>query len=119
LAKKTALQPLPHPESEHQWSLNNFCCGIFGNPSITQILELITKLLSSLSLENTKHISKNTDFKIINIAICKSCKKSLLDVENTILITYYSETAKTRVLYESTDEPTGQPAEMLPNSDEL
>jgi len=62
---------------------------------------------------------KNTDSKIINIAICKTCKKSLFDVENTILIGNYYQTAKTRALYEPTGGPAGQPADHLPSSDRL
>jgi len=51
--------------------------------------------------------------------MCKTCKKSLLDVENAILIRYYYCTAKTRALYESTDGPAGQPADYPPNSNGL
>jgi len=51
--------------------------------------------------------------------MCKTCKKSLLDVENVILIRYYYYTVKTRALYESTDEQAGQPADNRPNSDGL
>jgi len=80
---------------------------------------LITELLTPLQLKNTKQTWKNTDSKIINIAICKTCKKSLLDVENMILIRYYYETAKTRALYESTDGPAGQPVDNPPNPDRL
>jgi len=86
---------------------------------IAQILELITELLTALLLKNTKQTWKNTDSKIINIAMCKTCKKSLLDVENAILIRYYYYTAKTRALVESTDGPAGQPADNLPNSEGL
>ena len=42
--------------------------------------------------------------------MCKTCKKSLLDVENAILIRYDYYTAKTRALYESTHGPAGHPA---------
>ena len=49
----------------------------------------------------------------------QTCKKSLLDVENVILITYYYYTAKTRALYESTNGPAAQPADNPPNSDGL
>ena len=51
--------------------------------------------------------------------MCKTCKKSLLDVENAILIRYYYYKARTRALYESTDGPAGQPADNPPNSDRL
>jgi len=51
--------------------------------------------------------------------MCKTCKKSLLDIENAILIKYYQYTAKTRALYESTDGLAGQPADNRPNSDGL
>jgi len=62
---------------------------------------------------------ENTDSKIINIAMCKTYKRSLLDVENAILIRYYYYTAKTKALYESADGPAGQPADNPPNSDGL
>ena len=104
---------------ERHRSLNNFWSCILGNLVIAQILVLITELLTPLQLKNTKQTWKNTDSKIINIAICKTCKKSLLDVENMILIRYYYETAKTRALYESTDGPAGQPVDNPPNPDRL
>jgi len=67
----------------------------------------MTELLTALQLKNTKQTWENTDCKIINIAICKACKKSLLDVEIPILIRYYYVTAKTTALYESIDGPAG------------
>jgi len=43
----------------------------------------------------------------------------LLSVEYMILIKYYDQTATTRVLYESTDEPNGLHTGNLPISDGL
>ena len=44
---------------------------------------------------------------------------TLLAAECLILIRHYHQTAKTRVLYEFTEGPAGQPAHNLPNSDGL
>jgi len=97
-------------------SLNRFWSCILGNLVIALILRLITEPLTALWLKNTHQPWKYTDSKIMNIAIWKPCKMSLLDVENMILIRYYYGTAKTRVLYESTDGAAGQPADNPPNS---
>jgi len=86
---------------------------------MAQIFELLTALLTALQCKNTKQTWKNTHSKIINTAMYKTCKNSLLDVENAILIRYYYYTVTTRSLYESTDGPAGQPADKQPNSDRL
>jgi len=62
---------------------------------------------------------KHKDIKITDIANCKTSKNSLLATEYPILIIYYYQTAKTRALYESSDEPARQPANNLPYSDGL
>jgi len=78
---------------------------------------LITKLLTALVVQNTKHNGKSIDFKTNDIATCKASKTSLLNVEHARLIKYYYHTSKVGALYESTDGPTGQPADNLPISD--
>jgi len=83
------------------------------------INELITEQLIVFIVKNTIYKRKKTYSKIINVADCKTCNKRLLAVEYLILITYNHSTAKTRTLYKSTDGPTGQPADNLPDSDAL
>jgi len=56
---------------------------------------------------------------MINIAICITCKKLLLDAGNMILIRYYYETAITWALYEPTDGPARQPTDNPPIWDGL
>jgi len=89
------------------------------NEGITQIYEIITELLTTLVLLNSKHKRKNIDSKISNVATCKVINKVFLDVNEVILIKYKYRTAKPRALYESTGGPAGQPADNLPNSDGL
>jgi len=110
---------LPHHEDERQRRINIVCYSILDNQDIARIFELITELLTIFIGKNTKCTRKNTDAKIIDIANCKTSKKRLLDVEYVILIKYYYQTAKTRVLYESTDRSTTQPANNPPNSDRV
>jgi len=110
---------LPHHENECERSVNNCRLCILGNQGIAWILELITELLTAWIGKNQKYKRKNMDSKIINITNCKTCKRSLLDVEFVILIRYYYQTAKTRALYISTDGPAEWSAANLPNSDWL
>ena len=98
---------LPHHENEHQWSVHNCGCCIFGMHGITQIYVFITELLIRFIGKKTIYYRKNTDSKIIDIANCQTCKNKLLAVEYTILIRYYYQTANTRAIYESTDGPAG------------
>ena len=72
---------LPHHENDLQQSINNFRFCILGNEVITQILELITELLTAFIDKKTKYTRNNLDSKIINIANCIACVKTLLDVE--------------------------------------
>ena len=75
--------------------------------------------IDPLYRQNPIYKRKNTDCKIIDIAICETCKKRLLAAEFVILVRYYYQTANARGLYESTDRPAGRPADNPPNSDEL
>jgi len=90
-----------------------------GNQGITWIFELITELLTSFIRINTQYKSEDTDSKIIDIANCTTWKKSLLDAEDVISISYYYETPKTGASYESTDGPTEQLADNPLNSGRL
>ena len=105
--------------TERQHSVNSFWSCIFGNQVITCIYRLITQQLTALIGKNTIYTRKNMDSKIIDIAICKTCKKWLLNIESVVMIRYYYQTAKTRALYESTDGPAWQPTYSPPNSDWL
>jgi hypothetical protein len=78
-----------------------------------------TELLTAVIGKNTIYNRKNTDSKMINAADCEACKKRLLAVEYLSLIIYHYPTAKTRTLYESTDEPHGRHSGSPPNSDGL
>jgi len=101
----------PHNENERQRSVNNFWSCILGNQGITQILELITELLTAFIGKNTEYKRNNAESKIIEIVNSKACKKSLPDVEYVILVRYYYQTARTRASNEYTGGPTGQPAD--------
>jgi len=68
-----------------------------------RIYEIITALLTTLGLLNTKLRRKNIDSKITDVATCKVIKKVILDVNYAILIEYNSQTAKPRPLYESSN----------------
>jgi len=65
-----------------------------GNQGFALRNELITELLTGFIVKNTRYKRKNTYSKIINVADCKTCKKSLLAVEYLILIIYNYTTAK-------------------------
>jgi len=113
--KQRMTHTLPHHESERQWSINNIRSWILGLSRLYAD-QLTTELLTTVIAKNTLYKKKNTDSKLINIASCMACKHVLLAVENAILMRYYLQTAKTRVLCESIDGPDGWPAENLPNS---
>jgi len=85
-AKTTVTPSLPHSENERQPSVNNFWFCIFGNQGIAGIFEHITELLTTLIGKNKIYERKNPDFKIIDIAHCKTCKNTLLAVEYANLI---------------------------------
>ena len=53
LAKTTATCSLPHPDNEHQWSVNSVSRSIFGNQGITLIFAFITELLTAIIGKNT------------------------------------------------------------------
>jgi len=110
---------LPHHKSEHQRSVKKFWSSILGKNGIVPIFELITELLTAFIGKNTHYNTKTMDSKIIDSGNSETCIKWLLDVKYMILVTYYCQTAKTRAINESTDGPTGQPADNLPNSDGL
>jgi len=110
---------LPHHKYKCQLSVNNVWSSIMGNQGIVWIYVLITVLLTTFLGKNMTYKRKKTDSKIINIAYCKTCKKKSLAAECLILIRYYQQTAKIRVLYESTDGPAGQPTDNRSNSDWL
>ena len=83
------------------------------------IYELIPELSIVFIGQNTKYRYRNTDSKMIDIANCKTCKKTLLAVEYKIVIRYYYEPAKMRALYQSRDGPAGRPADTPPRPDRL
>jgi len=118
-ARTTATLSQPHPENQRQQSINSFISCIFGIEGITWMFVHISESFTALRGKNTIYQWKNMDSKLINITNCKTCKNMLLVVENTILIRYYQQTAKTRALCESVDGPAGQPADNPPNSDRL
>jgi hypothetical protein len=84
-----------------------------------RIDQLIIELLTTVIPNTITYNRKNTDSKLIDITSCTACKHVLLVVENTILIRYYWQTAKTRALCESIDGPAGRPTDNPPNSDWL
>jgi hypothetical protein len=90
---------LPHHETGHQLSVNNIGACILGNQGFVRINALIIELLTATIAKNGKYRRKNTYSNIINIADCKTSKKSLLAVEYPILIMYNDPTAKTRTIY--------------------
>jgi len=53
LAKTTVTCCLPHPENEHQRSVNHFSCCIFDYQGTVRILAFIMKLLTALIGKNT------------------------------------------------------------------
>jgi len=118
-AKSTATYFLPHPENERYYRINGFWFYIFGNQGIGQIFMHIPELLTALIGNNTIYHKNNTDSKLNNIANCKTCKNTLLVAESTILIRYYYQTAKTRVLCESIDGPTWRSTDNPPKSEIL
>jgi len=115
-AKKAVTGSLPHSETEHWRSVNCIWSCIFDYQCITQIFEHITELLPTSIGKNTLCPRIITDSKLIEIANCKTCQNILLVVEYVILWRYYSETAKTRAIYESIDEPAMCLADDPPNS---
>jgi hypothetical protein len=78
-----------------------------GNEGIAQILELRTDLLSAIIGKNTILSRNNTDSTLIDIRNSNTFTKRLLAVEFAMLIRYCYQTAETKVLYESTDAPSG------------
>jgi len=113
--KQCTISLLRHLENQHPRSINNFWSCILGNQGIDRKFELISELLTALIVHSTNHNRKNIDSKIIHIATWRPLKPRLLDVEYAILIKRYYHTAKARALHETTDGPTGQPADTPPN----
>jgi len=72
---------LPHPENEHQGSINDVLSCIVGNKGVVQIFELMTELSTAFKGTNKKYDQKNPDYKIIDITNCKACKNTFLDAE--------------------------------------
>ena len=117
--KQCMSYALSHHDNDGQVSVNNLWFSILGDQGIVQIYKFITELLTAFLGKNMTYNWKNTDSKIIDIAYSNTCKQRLLAGECLILIRYYHQTAKTRILYESTDGPTAQPTYIPPNSDRL
>jgi len=117
--KQCKTHTLPHHATERQLSVNNIWSCLLCNQGFVRIKELITELLTASMDKNATYKRKNTYSKIINVTVCKTCKKRLLAVEYLILKIYTYPTAKTRTLYKSTEGPAGRPADNLPNSDGL
>jgi len=84
-------------ESQNLWSC------VLGRQGIARIYELISELLTTFIGKNTIYNRHNTDSKIIDITIRKSCKRELLTAEYMILVRYYYQTVKASAVYESTD----------------
>jgi hypothetical protein len=110
---------LPHHQTAHQWSVNNFLSRILGTQCIAQIVELITKQLTTVLGKYITLERKNTDSKIIGITNWTTSKARLLAAEYLMLIIYDYQTTKIRAVYESSDGPAGQPADNPANSDWL
>jgi hypothetical protein len=117
--KQRMTHTLPHPVTERQQSVNNIWSYILGNQGIVRINALITELLTASMAKYVTYGRKNSYSKIINVADCKTSKKSLLAAEYLIIIMFNYPTAKTRTLYKSTDGPAGRPADNPPNPDGL
>jgi hypothetical protein len=60
-----------------------------------------------LIVKNAIYYRRNMDSKLIDIVNCRTCKNTSMVAEYTILIRYYYQTAKTRALYKTIDEPAG------------
>jgi len=118
LSAKTAVTCLLlYPQNKHQCSINGFKSCVLGTQGIAWMFTQITGLVTSLIVNNTIYQRKKIDSKLIDIANSKTFKNILLVVENTILIRYYKQTAKTRAWYESLDGPAVRPADNPHNSD--
>jgi len=65
-----------------------------GNQGVAQRYEIMTELLTTLELLNTKQRRKVIDSKITNFTTCKAIEMVFLDVIEVILIKYYYQTAK-------------------------
>jgi len=102
----------PHP-LRHFWSLpeTKIHFADVGAP--------ITEQLTTSLAKNATGRGQNTYSKIINVADCKTSKKRSLAVKYLILIIFNYPTAKTSILYKSTDGPAGRPADNPPNLDKL
>jgi len=110
---------LTHHGNERQQSVNNLWSCVLGSQDLARIYELISELLTAFICKNTIYRSKKSDSKIINIAICITCKKRSLAAEYVNLVRYNYQTAKASALYASTFGPAGQPAVNPVNSDWL
>jgi len=90
-----------------------------ANQNIARICALITELLTTFRDWNIIYKRKNTDFKIIDITNCNTCKNWLLATEYLILLMYYHQSAKPRALNESCDGSAGQPTDNPTNAEGL
>jgi hypothetical protein len=114
--KQCMTYTLPNYENNRPQSILKFQLCKLGNQGMVLIHKVITELLTTFLGKNTTYKCKNTDSKTIDIANCKTSKRRLLAAEQSFLKTYYYQTVKTVVLYESRTGLTGWPAETLPNS---
>jgi hypothetical protein len=69
LAKTTVKCSLPHPENARQWSVNSFCCCIFGNEVITLIFAFITELL--IAIIRKKYVIRKVKYRFQINLYCK------------------------------------------------
>ena len=90
-----------------------------GNQGFLRIGTPITELVTASIAKNATDRRQNTYSKIINIADCKTSKKRSLAVKYLILTMFNYPTAKTSILYKSTDGPAGRPGDNPPNPDGL
>jgi len=117
--KQSMSYTSPHHANERQRSVNNLWSCVVGSQGIAQIYELRSELSIAVIGKNSIYQRKHTDSKIIDIAICITCKKRLLAAEYVILVRYYYQTTTASELYESTYGPAGRPADNQANPDGL
>jgi len=70
VANIPATYYLLNAENEHQRSINEEWCWIFGNQGIVRIFEHMTPQLTALKGQNAIYQTKNTDFKLIAVVNC-------------------------------------------------
>jgi len=85
-----------------------------GSQGFAGIKELITELLTTFIARNTTYNTKNTYFKIINIADYNTCKKRLLAVEYPILMNTIIQLERKKHFLKLQMDPLGDPLTTCP-----